>query len=54
VTAGIPRAGYHSVSPRLVVSDVVAQVEFLHRAFDATGEANPGARRRFVLVTPRS
>jgi PhnB protein len=42
VTAGIPRAGYHSVTPRLVVSDVVAQVEFLHRVFDATGEAKPG------------
>ena len=42
MTAGIPRAGYHSVTPRLVVSDVVAQVEFLHRAFDATGEAQPG------------
>ena len=28
MTAGIPRAGYHSVTPRLVVSDVVAEVEF--------------------------
>jgi PhnB protein len=42
VTASIPRAGYHSVTPRLVVSDVVAQVEFLHRAFGATGEAQSG------------
>ena len=25
-----------------MVSDVVAQVEFLHQAFAATGEANPG------------
>ena len=42
MTVGIPRAGYHSVTPRLMVSDVIAQVEFLHRAFDATGEAQPG------------
>jgi PhnB protein len=42
MTAGIPRAGYHSVTPRLVVSDVAAQVEFLQRAFDATGEAQAG------------
>jgi PhnB protein len=42
MTAGIPRVGYHSVTPRLVVSDVVAQVEFLRRAFDATGEPQPG------------
>jgi PhnB protein len=42
MTAGAPRAGYHAVTPRLVVSDVEAQVKFLHQAFDATGEAQPG------------
>jgi PhnB protein len=42
MTAGDPRAGYHSVTPRLVVSDVGAQVEYLRQAFDATGEAQPG------------
>ncbi len=39
---GIPRAGYHSVTPRLVVSDVPAQVDFLRRVFGADGEAVPG------------
>lgn len=36
-----PRAGYHSVTPRIVVSDVAAQVHFLRRVFDATGEVDP-------------
>src|ERR1700730_15708476 len=30
--------GYHSVTPRMVVNDVKAQVEFLRAVFDATGE----------------
>ncbi len=33
-----PPTGYHSVTPRVVVPDVAAQVEFLRRVFDATGE----------------
>jgi uncharacterized glyoxalase superfamily protein PhnB len=33
-----PRPGYHSVTPRIVVSDVAAQTEFLCRAFNATGK----------------
>ena len=37
-----PRAGYRSVTPRLVVSDVAAQVDFLRSVFDATGEVDPG------------
>ena len=39
---GSPRAGYHSVTPRLVVSNVAAQVDFLRRVFGAEGEAEPG------------
>jgi PhnB protein len=35
------RAGYHSVTPRIVVSDVVGQVRFLQVAFGATGEIAP-------------
>jgi uncharacterized glyoxalase superfamily protein PhnB len=31
--------GFHSVTPRIVVSDVVAAVEFLRATFDAVGEA---------------
>jgi uncharacterized glyoxalase superfamily protein PhnB len=38
----LPRTGYHSVTPRLVVSDVPAQVEFLRRVFGATGGVQPG------------
>jgi len=37
-----PRAGYHTVTPRLVVGDVAAQVDFLRRVFGATGEFEPG------------
>ncbi len=32
--------GFHSVTPRRVVSDVVAEVEFLRAVFDATGETH--------------
>lgn len=37
-----PRAGYHSVTPRIVVTDVAAQVYFLRVVFDAGGTAEPG------------
>jgi PhnB protein len=30
--------GWHTVTPRIVVSDVAAQIVFLKRTFDATGE----------------
>jgi len=36
-----PRAGYRAVTPRLVVSDVAAQVSFLRDVFEATGEVEP-------------
>jgi PhnB protein len=36
-----PREGYRSVTPRIVVSDVAAQVEFLRAVFDATGAVDP-------------
>ena len=36
-----PRPPYHSVTPRIVVSDVEAQVHFLRSVFDATGEVSP-------------
>jgi uncharacterized glyoxalase superfamily protein PhnB len=42
VTPPRPRAGYRSVTPRLVVADVTAQVEFLRAVFGATGEVVPG------------
>jgi uncharacterized glyoxalase superfamily protein PhnB len=35
--------GFHSVTPRMVVTDVSAEVEFLRAVFGATGEA-PGDR----------
>jgi uncharacterized glyoxalase superfamily protein PhnB len=37
VTKAIPE-GWHSVTPRLVVSDPARLVDFLRQAFDATGE----------------
>ena len=35
-----PPSGFHSVTPRIVVSDVTAQVNFLRDVFDATGEVH--------------
>lgn len=37
-----PPPGYHSVTPRIVVSDVPGQVEFLRAVFAATGEVHAG------------
>ncbi|MEE6166025.1 MULTISPECIES: VOC family protein [unclassified Mycolicibacterium] len=36
-----PPPGYHTVTPRMVVTDVVAAVEFLRTVFGATGELHP-------------
>jgi PhnB protein len=36
------RHGFRTITPRLVVSDVAAQVEFLVEVFEATGAAVPG------------
>ena len=35
------RGGFHTVTPRIVVSDAPAQVEFLRTVFDATGAHQP-------------
>ena len=37
-----PRPGYRSVTPRIVVADVDAQVAFLRAVFDASGEVVHG------------
>ena len=37
-----PRPGYRTVTPRIVVSDVDAQVAFLRAVFDASGEVVAG------------
>jgi uncharacterized glyoxalase superfamily protein PhnB len=42
VPAEHPREGFHSVTPRIVVDDVAAQVEFLKTVFGATGFIEPG------------
>ena len=34
--------GYHSVVPRMVVDDVVGQVDFLRRVFGAVADITPG------------
>ena len=36
------RPGHHTVTPRIFVDDVSAQVEFLRTVFDATGEVVEG------------
>jgi uncharacterized glyoxalase superfamily protein PhnB len=52
------RAGFHSVTPRIVVTDVEAQVEFLRAVFDATGDQVAGRPAEIrigdslVMVTP--
>ena len=53
-----PRAGYHSVTPRIVASDAVGQVQFLRDVFGATGDVAPErpAEMRIgdslIMVTP--
>jgi PhnB protein len=53
-----PRAGFHSVTPRIVVSDTVSLVAFLRAVFDATGEHHAGRPAEIrigdslVMVTP--
>jgi PhnB protein len=38
----LPRDGYRSVTPRIAVADVDAQVAFLREVFGASGEVEPG------------
>jgi PhnB protein len=40
--APVPPPGFHSVTPRMVVSDPVAAAGFLRAAFGATGEVREG------------
>jgi PhnB protein len=35
------RDGYHTITPRIVVDDVAAQVHFLRLVFEARGEVEP-------------
>ena len=58
MSAAAPRQGFHSVTPRIVVADVAAQVAFLRAVFDATGDCHadrPAEIRigdSLVMVTP--
>jgi PhnB protein len=53
-----PPTGYHSVTPRMVVSDLAGEVEFLRAVFNASGDVHDGrpAEMRIgdslVMVTP--
>jgi PhnB protein len=38
----VPPSGYHTVTPRMVVSDVSAAADFLRVVFGATGEVQAG------------
>jgi len=42
MTGPQPPAGYHTVTPRVVVADVARAVDFLRAVFDATGEVVEG------------
>ncbi len=44
-----PREGYHSVTPRIVVEDVAAQVNFLRTVFGATGSVQPGRPAEILI-----
>lgn len=35
-------SGYHSITPRIVVADLDAAVDFLRTVFDAVGDVEPG------------
>jgi hypothetical protein len=37
-----PREGFHSVTPRIVVTDVEGQVAFLRAVFRGSGDHHPG------------
>jgi PhnB protein len=49
MTPSTPREGFHSVTPRIVVNDVVAQVEFLRRVFGATGAVESGRPAEILI-----
>src|SRR5580698_4861394 len=44
-----PRQSYHSVTPRIVVEDVAAQVSFLRTVFGATGSVEPGRPAEILI-----
>jgi uncharacterized glyoxalase superfamily protein PhnB len=43
------RAGYHTLTPRIVVADVPGQVEFLREVFGATGEVEAGRPAEMLI-----
>jgi hypothetical protein len=53
-----PRAGYHAVTPRIVVSDVPGQVHFLQAVFGAKDEFPPDQPAEvrigdsLIMITP--
>ena len=44
-----PRGGYHTLTPRIVVNDVDAQVGFLRDVFGATGDVPAGRPAEIVI-----
>jgi PhnB protein len=54
----LPRKGFHSVTPRIVVADVESQVDFLRTVFQGTGELVAGRPAEIrigdslIMVTP--
>ena len=60
VAGPLSRPGHHTVTPRLFVEDVAAQVEFFVAVFGAIGEVHPDRRAEIrigdslVMVAPAS
>jgi hypothetical protein len=45
-----PRKGFHSITPRIVVANVGAQIAFLRAVFDAAGAREPFPAFLYVYV----
>ncbi|HEY2509140.1 MAG TPA: VOC family protein [Streptosporangiaceae bacterium] len=45
----MPGSGYHTITPRIVVSDVAAQVEFFRTVFGASGTVTEGRPTEVVI-----
>jgi hypothetical protein len=39
-TRRVPETGYHTLTPRMVVNDIVGAVRFLRSVFDGVGEVH--------------
>jgi PhnB protein len=52
--SAVPPAGFHSVTPRMIVGDVAAAVGFLRDVFGATGEVQDGRPAEIQIASRTS